>query len=55
MENYSAKEEYKINEDFRDYIEKYARANKVEPEKAIEHMIVYVNGQSYYNKRKGIV
>ena len=43
--------EYAINEEFREYVDKYSRDYNITPEEAIEHKIVQ-NVEEYYRERR---
>lgn len=51
---YNVNEEYKVNEDFRKYVEKYATNNNMTQEEAMNHKVVVHVGESYYDKRMGV-
>lgn len=43
--------EYAINKEYKDYVDKYSRDNKITPEEAVEHKIVQ-NAEEYYRERR---
>lgn len=49
---YSVLIEYKINKEFKSYVERYCKDNATTPENALTHLLVYLVGKSCYEKRK---
>ena len=50
---YDVHEEYKINEEFRNYVGRCCKNKDLKPEDALEHKVVFHVGESYYEKRVG--
>ena len=48
---YNVNEEYKVNECFERYVNKYATAYHMTPVEAMNHELVVQVGEAYYNKR----
>ena len=48
---YDVHEEYKVNKEFKKYVDVYAKVHNMIPESALTHAIVYVVGNEHYNKR----
>lgn len=44
-------EEYNINTDFKDYVDKFARDHNITPEQAVQHKIVQNVMEEYRQKR----
>ena len=51
---YNVNEEYKINDDFKGYVERYANVHNLTPEEAMSHMVVIVVGRAFYDKRMDV-
>lgn len=45
-------EEYNINPDFKEYVDKYCAKHKITPEQAIEHKLVKIIESEYRHKRQ---
>lgn len=44
-------EEYNLNEDFREYVDKYCKKHNVTPEQAVEHKLVQYVLEEYNHRR----
>ena len=44
-------EEYNLNEDFRQYVDKYCKKHNVTPEQAVEHKLVQYVLEEYKHRR----
>jgi hypothetical protein len=43
--------EYEVNEDFRDYVDKYCKKHLIQPAEAMQHVIVKNVEELYRHKR----
>lgn len=47
-------EEYNINSDFKEYVDKYCAQYKIEPEQAVKHALVKIVEAEYKSKRLNV-
>lgn len=47
-------EEYNINSDFKEYVDKYCTKHKIAPEQAVEHKLVKTIETEYRHKRQNV-
>lgn len=47
-------EEYNINPDFKEYVDKYCTKHKIAPEQAVEHKLLKTIEMEYRHKRQDI-
>lgn len=47
-------EEYNINPDFKEYVDKYCTKHKIAPEQAVEHKLVKIIEAEYQRKRQNV-